>query len=113
MQASPSPKWIELLVLTLAAILEVGGDALIRAGLRGRGIGLVIAGFAVLGSYGVVVNQLQLDFSRLLGAYVGVFALVSVVFGRVAFADVVPRSTWIGLAIVLCGSLVIQYGQSK
>jgi drug/metabolite transporter superfamily protein YnfA len=95
-----------------SAVLEVGGDALIRRGLRGGGLALIALGFVVLGSYGVVVNLLDLDFSRLLGAYVGVFAVVSVVVGRLAFGDLVPLSTWAGLAVILAGSLIIHLGRS-
>lgn len=94
-----------------AAALEVLGDALIRRGLRGSGVFLVVAGVAVLGSYGVVVNLLQVDFSRLLGAYVGVFAVVSVAVGRLVFDDAVPASTWAGLALILAGSAVIHLGR--
>ena len=53
-------------VFVIAALLEIGGDAVIRMGLRGRGIGLIALGFLLLGSYGVVVNTVQWDFSRLL-----------------------------------------------
>ncbi len=95
-----------------AAVLEVAGDALIRKGLRGSGVALVVLGFAVLGAYGVVVNLLDLDFSRLLGAYVGVFAVVSVLFGRLVFRDAVPLSTWLGLAVILGGSLIIHLGRA-
>ena len=91
-----------------AAMFEVGGDALIRRGLNSRGMALIVAGFVVLGTYGILVNLVRLDFSRLLGAYVGWFALVSVAFGRFVFGDRVSSGTWIGLAIVLVGSLVIQ-----
>jgi drug/metabolite transporter superfamily protein YnfA len=101
---------IQMIVMLVAAALEVAGDALIRKGLRGSGIGLVALGFIVLGSYGVVVNLLQLDFSKLLGAYVGFFAIVSVLFGRFVFKEQVPLSTWIGLGVILAGSLVIQLG---
>ena len=94
-----------------AAVLEVAGDALIRKGLRGSGAMLIAAGFVVLGSYGVVVNLLNVDFSRLLGAYVGVFAVVSVLIGRFVFRDAVPASTWFGLAVVLCGILIIHFGR--
>jgi small multidrug resistance family-3 protein len=100
-------------VFVAAAVLEVAGDALIRKGMRGGGTALVALGFAVLGSYGVVVNLLDLDFSRLLGAYVGIFAVVSVLAGRFLFGDVVPASTWVGLAVVLAGSLVIQLGRTS
>jgi small multidrug resistance family-3 protein len=96
-----------------AAILEVVGDALIRRGLRGSGVALIAVGFAVLGSYGVVVNLLDVDFSRLLGAYVGVFAVVSVLVGRLAFGDRIPPSTWLGLGVVLSGSLIIHFGRGS
>jgi small multidrug resistance family-3 protein len=98
-------------VYLLAAVLEVAGDALIRKGMRGSGLALIAAGFAVLGSYGVVVNLLNVDFSRLLGAYVGVFAVVSVLIGRFAFQEAVPGSTWLGLGVILCGSLIIHLGR--
>jgi small multidrug resistance family-3 protein len=99
-----------LLVLVVASILEVGGDAIIRKGLRGSGLLIVLIGFVVLGGYGVVVNLLHLDFSRLLGAYVGIFALTSVLFGKIAFGEQIATSTWAGLAVVMLGSLIIQFG---
>jgi len=102
-----------LLVMVAAAALEVGGDALIRRGLRGGGVALGVLGFAVLGSYGVVVNLMDLDFSRLLGVYVGVFAVVSVLAGRLLFGDRVPAATWVGLGVVLLGSLIIQSGSAR
>ena len=101
---------IQLLVLVVAALFEVGGDALIRAGLRGKGYLLVALGFVVLGSYGVVLNQIAIDFSKLLGVYVGLFAAVSILFGRFLFHEAIPTSTWLGLGIVLVGSVVIQWG---
>jgi drug/metabolite transporter superfamily protein YnfA len=101
-----------LVVFVGAAVLEVLGDALIRKGMRGSGVAVVAIGMAVLGAYGVVVNLLELDISRLLGAYVGIFAVVSVIIGRWMFKDQVPVSTWIGLAIILAGSMVIHLGRA-
>lgn len=100
-------------VFVAAAVLEVVGDALIRKGMRGSGAVLIALGFAALGSYGVVVNLLALDFSKLLGAYVGIFAVVSVAIGRFVFKDQVPMSTWVGLTVILAGSLIIHAGHSK
>jgi small multidrug resistance family-3 protein len=111
MRALSVSKSLQIVVLILAAVLEVGGDALIRRGLRASGVVFVVLGFLVLGSYGVVVNLLDLDFSRLLGVYVGVFALASVLFGRFVFGDRVPNATWLGLAVVLAGSAIIHLGR--
>jgi multidrug transporter EmrE-like cation transporter len=61
----------------------------------------VLIGFIILGSYGIVVNQLKWDFSKMLGVYVAVFALVSIVFGWLVFKENIPTSTWIGLGIIL------------
>ncbi len=102
---------VECVTMLLAAALEVGGDALIRAGLRSSGWLLVVAGFVVLGSYGVVVNLLPMDFSRLLGTYVAFFAVVSVLFGKIAFGETIPASTWVGLAVIVAGSAIIQVGR--
>jgi small multidrug resistance family-3 protein len=101
-----------ILVFVGAAVLEVLGDALIRKGMRGSGMVVVGLGMAVLGAYGIVVNLLDLDFSRLLGAYVGIFAIVSVVIGRWMFSDQVPVSTWVGLAVILLGSMIIHVGRT-
>jgi small multidrug resistance family-3 protein len=99
------------LVFLLAALLEVGGDAAIRGGLRGRNLILVLVGCAVLGGYGVMVNTVKWDFSKLLGVYVGYFALVSVLFGRLVLRERIPASTWCGLALIIIGGLVIQWGR--
>lgn len=98
------------LVFLAAALLEVGGDAVIRKGLRGNSWPLIVAGFATLGGYGLMVNVIRWDFSRLLGVYVAVFAAVSVLAGRFVFQESIPASTWVGLALIVAGGLVIQFG---
>jgi drug/metabolite transporter superfamily protein YnfA len=101
---------IALLIFVAAAVLEVGGDSLIRQGLRIKAIGFIAAGFGMLGFYGVVVNTVKWDFSRLLGVYIAVFAVVSILWGRLVFKEHIPMATWIGLAIIVVGGLVIQFG---
>jgi multidrug transporter EmrE-like cation transporter len=98
-------------VFFAAAALEVGGDAMIRKGLRGSGFALICAGFVALGFYGVMVNTVRWDFSKLLGVYVAVFALVSVLVGRSLFKETIPPSTWLGLALIVLGGLIIQFGK--
>ncbi len=101
---------IVCLILIAGAALEVAGDAIIRAGLRGSGPLVIAGGFIVLGSYGLLVNTLRWEFSRLFGVYVAVFATASVLCGRLAFGEAVATSTWVGLAIILSGAAVIQSG---
>jgi len=99
--------WVTFL---LAAMMEVAGDAAIRKGLRGGGVLLIAAGFLVLGCYGIIVNTVRWDFSKLLGVYVCIFALASVLAGRFVFKEMIPLSTWLGLAMIIFGGLVIQFG---
>ena len=100
------------LVFLGSALLEVGGDAVVRKGLRGYNIVLIAAGGLMLASYGMLVNTVKWDFSRLLGVYVAVFALVSVLCGKFLFGEAIPLSTWLGLAIIMAGALVIQFGRA-
>jgi len=58
------------LIFVAAAVLEVGGDAFVRKGLRGNQIAVIAAGCLALGAYGLVVNLVRWDFSKLLGVYV-------------------------------------------
>jgi len=98
------------LIFIGAAILEVGGDAVVRKGLRGSGLIIIMLGFAMLGCYGVVVNMVKWDFSKMLGVYVAIFALISILFGRFVFKETIPAATWIGLAVIIGGGMIIQFG---
>ncbi len=102
-----SVAWV---VFIAAAILEVGGDAVVRKGLRGSGLIIIIIGFLMLGCYGVVVNMVKWDFSKLLGVYVAIFALISVLFGRFVFKENIPAAPWIGLLVIIGGGMIIQFG---
>jgi len=99
------------LIFIAAAVLEVGGDALIRRGLRGSSAAFIVGGCLTLSCYGVLVNIVKWDFSKILGVYVAFFALISVLTGRVIFREDVPVSTWLGLVFIITGGLIIQFGQ--
>ena len=72
----------------------------------------IVAGGLMLAAYGLLVNTVRWDFSKLLGVYVAVFALVSVLCGRFVFGEEVPLATWLGLAIIVIGGMVIQFGRT-
>ena len=99
------------LVFVFAALLEVGGDAVVRRGLRGRSAVWLACGCAALALYGLVVNSVRWDFSKLLGVYIGFFATISILFGRLVFREHIPVSTWCGLALIVLGGIVIQSGR--
>jgi drug/metabolite transporter superfamily protein YnfA len=84
------------LVFVAAAILEVGGDTVVRRGLREGNVGWILLRGAALACYGLVGNSVKWDFSTLLGVYVGFFALGSILFGRFILRETISRSTWSG-----------------
>jgi small multidrug resistance family-3 protein len=95
-----------------AAFLEVAGDAVIRKGLRSGCWAVIVPGCAMLASYGVLVNLVKWDFSKLLGVYVAFFAAAAILWGRLVLKETVPVSTWVGLALIVGGGLVIQLGRN-
>jgi drug/metabolite transporter superfamily protein YnfA len=99
------------LIFAIAAMLEVGGDAVVRRGLRARSTAWILLGCVVLACYGLVVNSVKWDFSKLLGVYLGFFALVSILCGRFILKEAIPPSTWLGLFLIILGGMLIQFGR--
>jgi drug/metabolite transporter superfamily protein YnfA len=110
MQSASLRLALGLLVLIVAAGFEVAGDAVIRRGLRGGGILTAALGCLLLATYGITVNLLKQDFSRTLGTYVGVFAVTSVLAGKLFFGDRIGGASWLGLGVIVVGCLIIQFG---
>lgn len=96
-----------LVLLVLAALLEVGGDALIRGGLQRRGITLLLAGALTLVVYGFMVNMTKLDFSRLMGLYIVLFFLVAQAMAVFVFHERVDRGVMAGGGLVVLGGIVM------
>ncbi len=95
-----------LAILVLAAALEVGGDALVRIGLRGPAY-LMAAGGLVLFAYGVLVNLSGVDFNRLMGIYIAVFFLVSQVISFILFKQIPDDRILLGGGFIVTGGLLI------
>jgi small multidrug resistance family-3 protein len=99
-----------VLLLLLAALLEAGGDALVRTGLHGavssRAIWL-LAGGVVLFAYGVAVNTPAWDFGRLLGIYVVFFFVVAQFISWVFFHQKPDAGVWAGGALIVLGGIVL------
>jgi hypothetical protein len=100
-----------LAVLFLAAVLEVGGDALVRTGLHASATATRLAFFAagavVLFSYGYVVNKPAWDFGKLLGIYVACLFVVAQLMSWLAFSQPPGRSTMLGGAFIVAGGVIM------
>ena len=99
------------LLLAVAAVLEVGGDAAVRMGLRGARWGF-LAGPAALVAYGFLVNVVRWDFSRLMGAYIVLFFLVSQAVAVIGFREKLQLPTLVGGGLIVLGGLVLSFWQT-
>src|SRR5262245_41668313 len=103
-----------LLILFAAALLEAGGDALVRSGLHASASGarllFWLAGALVLFSYGYVLNAAPWDFGRLIGIYVVFFFLVAQAIAWVAFHEKPDRLVVIGGCFVIAGGVIMSAG---
>lgn len=104
-------KGFTLIVLLIAAVLEVGGDALVRIGLQSptlvRRVEFIILGGLVLLSYGILVNLPKWDFGQLLGIYVTLFFLVAQLVNYVGFGQKPSLPILVGGALIMTGGLLI------
>ncbi len=102
-----------LAVLTLAAALEAGGDALARSGLHANStasrVGFFAAGAAVLFAYGITVNSPPWDFGRLLGVYVALFFIVAQLINLLAFGMKPGLPIYLGGLLIVSGGLLITF----
>ena len=97
-------------LLVLAALLEAGGDAGIRLGLRGERWGL-LAGPVALILYGFVVNVTRWDFSRLMGVYIAVFFVVAQLLAVLLFRERLQPPVLVGGSLIVAGGLILTLWQ--
>ncbi len=103
-------------ILLLAAILEAGGDALMRAGLH-RNLAwqrALLFAFAavVLFAYGWTVNAPPWEFGKLLGVYVVFFFLVAQVLSWLVFKQTPSLAMAIGGLLIVAGGVVISVART-
>jgi hypothetical protein len=100
-------------VLSLAAFLEVSGDACFQSGLyqsAGAARGLwFLAGAAVLATYGFFVNLPQWDFGKLLGVYVVLFFVIAQIVAKVRFHQSPTAPILVGGALIVAGGVVMTF----
>jgi drug/metabolite transporter superfamily protein YnfA len=109
---------IALMVLFAAAVLEAGGDALVRKGLHSdptraaARVAFFLTGAAVLFAYGCLVNAPKWDFGRLLGVYVAFFFVVAQLINWLVF-NITPGAGMLagGACIVVGGAIIAMTGR--
>ena len=104
---------LTLILLFTAALMEAGGDALVRMGLHAstpmvRTV-LFLVGAVVLFGYGYVVNAPAWDFGRLLGVYVVFFFVVAQLLSWIVFHQRPSPNVLIGGAFIIVGGIIISY----
>jgi small multidrug resistance family-3 protein len=102
-----------LLILIIAALLEAGGDAVVRTGLHSQNmaqrVGLIVLGGLVLTAYGIVVNTPAWDFGRLLGVYVALFFLAAQAINLVVFHVLPGPPVLLGGTLIIAGGLLMTF----
>jgi hypothetical protein len=100
-----------MLVLCLAAFLEAWGDSFFQVSFyRSSGVARVaafVAGCAVLGAYGSVVNVPRWEFGKLLGLYVVFFFVMAQVLNKVRFGQWPSLPVCVGGVLIVAGGVVI------
>jgi drug/metabolite transporter superfamily protein YnfA len=101
------------LILLLAAVLEAGGDALIRVGLHSNTMSqryLLFAGAAaILFAYGWTVNTPPWDFGKSIGLYVVFFFLIAQLISWIVFKQVPSPLMLVGGTLIAAGGVVISF----
>ena len=103
-------KFASILLLLLAALLEAGGDWLVRKGLHSiawQRAGWFILGAAVLFIYGWTVNRPPWNFGELLGLYVVFFFLAAQFISVVLLKEPLRGPVIAGGLLIASGGLVI------
>ncbi len=102
-------------LLVLATMLETGGDAIIRVGLRPHPLParvlLMLAGGMTLSLYGLTLNLAPLDWGRLIGAYVATFFVVGQIINLVVFGTPPTLPIVVGGLFILAGGAIIALWQ--
>lgn len=102
-----------ILLLALAATLEIGGDALVRSGLHTGKVGAFVVGALTLFVYGLVVNLPGWDFSKLMGVYISIFFVVSQLVAVAVFHEKIKLPVMVGGSLIVAGGLVMSLWKSQ
>lgn len=101
------------LLLLVATILEVSGDAIVRQAIY-QHTGLVrmawfLGGGALLLGYGAFLNTAPVEFGRIVGLYIAMLFIVWQVINFAVFRTVPGLPVLLGGTLVVAGGLIITF----
>ena len=96
-----------LLLLLLAIVLEICGDASIRVALRGGRVPLFLFGTVLLVCYGTLVSFPNWTFSRTMGVYIAIFFIVSQIVAALVLREHIRLPAILGGILIVSGGMVI------
>ncbi len=96
-----------LLLLLLAIVFEICGDASIRIGLRGSKLAPFLGGVVLVILYGTLISFPSWDFSRTMGIYIAMFFIVSQIVARFVLHERLLPPTMVGGLFIVCGGVII------
>jgi hypothetical protein len=102
-----------LILLVIATVMEVSGDAVLRMGIYQHAgatrIALFLAGATLLFGYGSFLNLAPIEFGRVVGLYLATLFVVWQVINFIAFRTLPTMPVLIGGALVIAGGAVITF----
>jgi small multidrug resistance family-3 protein len=103
-----------LILLVIATMLEVSGDAVIRMAIYNHQAGasrfaLFLAGAALLFGYGSFLNLAPVEFGRVVGLYIATLFVVWQLINFVAFRTLPTMPILVGGVLVIAGGAIITF----
>ncbi len=107
-------RFTAIFILVVAAMLEAGGDAIMRVALHSSSsamrAGLFGLAAAVLFAYGWTVNTPPWDFGKLMGLYVVFFFVIGQIISWVFFKQAPTLTSISAAALIVSGGVVYAVG---
>jgi hypothetical protein len=102
-----------LVLLIVATILEVSGDAIIRKSLFAHAglarLALFVLGAGLLAGYGTFLNLAPLEFREVVGLYIATLFVVWQVITFFAFRTLPTIPVMLGGIMIVTGGLVVSF----
>jgi small multidrug resistance family-3 protein len=102
-----------LILLVIATLLEVSGDAVVRMAIYNHvgaiRIALYLVGAALLFGYGSFLNLAPIEFGRVVGLYIATLFVVWQVINFIAFRTLPTMPILVGGVLVIAGGAIITF----